>query len=94
MSKAMVLVVDDQDSIRHFVGKALEDEGYDVRSTASVREARAAIETAMPDVVLLDLKLPDGTGLELLREIKRAAARGGGDPDDRVRRESTPRSRR
>jgi DNA-binding NtrC family response regulator len=71
MSKAMVLVVDDQDSIRHFVGKALEDEGYDVRSTASVREARAAIETAMPDVVLLDLKLPDGTGLELLGEIKR-----------------------
>src|SRR5262247_2773929 len=71
MSKAMVLVVDDQDSIRHFVGKALEDEGYDVRSTASVREARAAIETAMPDVVLLDLKLPDGTGLELLGELKR-----------------------
>src|SRR5215470_6389318 len=71
MSKAMVLVVDDQDSIRHFVGKALEDEGYDVRSTASVREARTAIETAMPDVVLLDLKLPDGTGLELLQEIKR-----------------------
>ena len=71
MSKASVLVVDDQDSIRHFVRKTLEDEGYEVQAAASVREARAVIEAAMPDVVLLDLKLPDGTGIELLREIKK-----------------------
>jgi len=71
MSKANVLVVDDQDSIRHFVGKALEDDGYNVATAGSVREARAAIEQSMPDMALLDLKLPDGTGLELLREIKR-----------------------
>jgi len=72
MSKANVLVVDDQDSIRHFVGQALEDDGYGVTSAGSVREARAAIERDMPDVAFLDLKLPDGTGIELLREIKRA----------------------
>ena len=71
MSKADVLVVDDQDSIRHFVSHALEDEGYQVRTSASVREAREALEARMPDIVLLDLKLPDGTGLDLLREIKR-----------------------
>ncbi len=71
MSKANVLVVDDQDSIRHFVRKALEDEGYQVQTTASVGEGRAAFEANLPDIVLLDLKLPDGSGLELLREIKR-----------------------
>ncbi len=71
MSTANLLVVDDQDSIRHFVCKALEDEGYQVRSCGSVREARAAVESDMPDLALLDLKLPDGTGLELLKEIKR-----------------------
>jgi len=71
MSKANVLVVDDQDSIRHFVGKALEDDGYTVATAGSVREARTAIEQSMPDMALLDLKLPDGNGLELLREIKR-----------------------
>jgi DNA-binding NtrC family response regulator len=71
MSKATILVVDDQDSIRHFVGKTLEDDGYTVRSAGSVRETRQAIEQDMPDMLLLDLKLPDGTGLELLREIKR-----------------------
>ena len=71
MSKANVLVVDDQDSIRHFVSQALEDDGYTVVTAATVREAREAIERDMPDLAFLDLKLPDGTGLELLREIKR-----------------------
>ncbi len=71
MSKANILVVDDQDSIRHFVRKALEDEGYTVETAASVREARTAVERDMPDMIFLDLKLPDGTGMELLREVKR-----------------------
>jgi len=71
MSKANILVVDDQDSIRHFVCRALEDEGYTVLTAGSVRETREAIEPGMPDLAILDLKLPDGTGLELLREFKR-----------------------
>jgi DNA-binding NtrC family response regulator len=71
MSKANILVVDDQDSIRHFVSRALEDEGYSVQVTGSVRETRQILDHDMPDVAILDLKLPDGTGLELLREIKR-----------------------
>ena len=49
MSKAQVLVVDDQDSIRHFVSKAFESEGYTVRTTGSVRETREAIEALMPE---------------------------------------------
>jgi two-component system, NtrC family, response regulator AtoC len=71
MSKANILVVDDQDSIRHFVSKALGDEGYTVQTTGSVREARQVLEADRPDLAILDLKLPDGTGIELLKEIKR-----------------------
>ncbi len=71
MNKANILVVDDQDSIRHFVGKALEDDGYQVRAVGSLREAREAIQQELPDLAVLDLKLPDGSGLDLLREIKR-----------------------
>jgi len=71
MSKAHILVVDDQDSIRHFVSKALEDEGYEVSVADCVREGRTSVEARMPDIILLDLKLPDGTGFELLREVKR-----------------------
>ena len=44
MNKANILVVDDQDSIRHFVGKALEDEGYQVRTAGSLREARENVD--------------------------------------------------
>ena len=71
MSKANILVVEDQESIRHFVVKALEDEGHVVHGVGSVREARVAFEREMPDLAFLDLKLPDGSGLELLREVKR-----------------------
>ena len=71
MSKAHIIVVDDQDSIRHFVTKALEADGFTVTAAGSVRECRDVLEQRMPDLALLDLKLPDGTGLELLREIKR-----------------------
>jgi DNA-binding NtrC family response regulator len=71
MNKATILVVDDQDSIRHFVSKTLEEDGYTVLTTGSVRETRQVLEHDMPDMMLLDLKLPDGTGIELLREIKR-----------------------
>ncbi|OGF04015.1 MAG: hypothetical protein A2W00_11570 [Candidatus Eisenbacteria bacterium RBG_16_71_46] len=72
MSKANILLVDDQESIRHFVRKALEDEGFEVRSTGSIRETREALGSDLPDLVVLDLKLPDGNGIEMLREIKRA----------------------
>ena len=72
MSKANILVVEDQESIRHFVVKALEDEGHVVNGVGSVREARVAFERDMPDLAFLDLKLPDGSGLDLLREVKRA----------------------
>jgi DNA-binding NtrC family response regulator len=71
MSKANILVLDDQDSIRHFIGKALEAEEYTVQPVGSIREAREVLERDMPDLAILDLKLPDGTGLDLLAEIKR-----------------------
>jgi DNA-binding NtrC family response regulator len=74
MSKANILVVDDQESIRHFVSKALGDEGYAVQTTGSLREARQVLEHDLPDLCIFDLKLPDGTGIDLLREVKRAHA--------------------
>ncbi len=71
MSRAHILVVDDQDSIRHFVTKALEAEGFSVSGVGSAKECRETVEQALPDLALLDLKLPDGTGIDLLRELKR-----------------------
>ncbi len=66
-----ILVVDDQDSIRFFLRKSLEAEGLEVDGAGSCEQARVRLQEAPPDVVLLDLKLPDGSGLELLAEIHR-----------------------
>lgn len=67
---ARVLVVDDQDSIRHFVSKAMEDEGHEVCSASSGEEALEVFTQQPPEVVILDLKLPGVNGMEVLEKIK------------------------
>jgi DNA-binding NtrC family response regulator len=67
---AKVLVVDDQDSIRHFVSKAMEDEGHDVCSASSGEEALELLSADPPDAVILDLKLPGINGMQVLETIK------------------------
>jgi len=67
---ANILVVDDQHSIRHFLGKALEDEGHDVSTAASGEEGLGIFEQKPIDAVILDLKLPGMSGMEVLEQIK------------------------
>jgi DNA-binding NtrC family response regulator len=65
-----ILIVDDQASITHFLTRALLDEGYAARAVGTVAEALAAIAEEVPDVAILDLRLPDGNGLQLLQRVK------------------------
>ena len=69
-----VLLVDDEANIRRMVGALLEAEGFDTRQAANGAAALAALEDAAPDVILLDLMMPDGPdGLATLEEVKRRA---------------------
>jgi DNA-binding NtrC family response regulator len=70
-----VLVVDDEEIIRDVLETLLEREGYDVTAAETGTEALKAFEADPYDLVLLDLMLPDRSGLEVLREIRRR------DPD-------------
>jgi DNA-binding NtrC family response regulator len=64
-----ILVVDDDSSLRILYSKELTDEGYDVESAASGKEALAAIAARRPDVVVLDIKMEGMDGLSVLDEI-------------------------
>ena len=69
--KPKVMVVDDTAGIRELIGAILEKNGYDAINKASAAELIASFTETQPDVMLLDLMLPDGDGLELLPKIKR-----------------------
>jgi two-component system, NtrC family, nitrogen regulation response regulator NtrX len=65
-----ILIVDDADGVRESLGSLLEDEGYRVDGAHTAAEARSALERQGFDLVLLDMVLPDGGGLELLEELQ------------------------
>ncbi|MFN7942720.1 MAG: sigma-54 dependent transcriptional regulator [Thermoanaerobaculia bacterium] len=67
---ARVLIVDDESSITDFLSMLCAEEGLEVATADSVREAREKLSDTPPDLVLCDLMMPDGSGLDLLREIK------------------------
>lgn len=59
-----ILVVDDDAAIRTVVGQSLRRAGHNVRTAASLAEMRAALAVAVPDVLVSDVVLPDGSGLD------------------------------
>jgi excisionase family DNA binding protein len=66
----VVLVVDDDAGVREFVRANLELEGYSVREAASADEGLAALEHEPPDLVLIDVMMPEVDGWEMLRQIQ------------------------
>lgn len=65
----LVLLVEDDPSLNTMLSDFLVSRDFEVASTATIQEARAAFETRRPDLVLMDVRLPDGSGLELLPEL-------------------------
>ena len=76
MSTGKILVVDDEADIRVLLKEILSDEGYDVDVAANAGQARASRAKTAPDLVLLDIWMPDTDGITLLREWSAASAEG------------------
>jgi two-component system KDP operon response regulator KdpE len=70
MSLDRILVVDDEPQIQRFLKPALNAAGYDVVEAATGSEALKAVATAAPDVVILDLGLPDMDGKEVVAQLR------------------------
>src|SRR5947208_1075207 len=69
--KHKILLVDDQEEIRSLLSDSFRVRGYDVMEAADAAGLKAALTGPQPDVVLLDFKLPDADGLDLIPLIKR-----------------------
>jgi DNA-binding response OmpR family regulator len=70
--RATILVVEDHQPTLTFLGDNLCADGYDLLEADCVAEARELMETAFPDLAIIDLGLPDGDGLELIRAVRDA----------------------
>jgi DNA-binding NtrC family response regulator len=68
MSASRILVVDDEADIRGLLKEILSEEGYEVDIAADASQARSSRATQVPDLVLLDIWMPDTDGITLLRE--------------------------
>jgi two-component system KDP operon response regulator KdpE len=69
-AKTRVLVVDDEAAILRFLKPALEANNYDMASAGTVAEAIKRVAAETPDIVLLDLGLPDGDGKDVIRRAR------------------------
>ena len=70
MNEFKVLLVDDEEDFVHTLVKRLTKRKLDVRAALSGREALKAVTETSPDVVVLDVKMPDMDGIETLKQIK------------------------
>ena len=68
MTANNILVVDDEIGIRELLSEILKDEGYNVKVAENAAVARAQRREARPDLVLLDIWMPDMDGISLLKE--------------------------
>lgn len=76
MTGKQILIVEDEKPIRDMIAFGLRRAGFDVREAEDCRAARASIADRRPDLLLVDWMLPDQSGLELTRAIKRGKDTG------------------
>ena len=70
MSNPVVIVIEDEPQIRRFVRSALQAEGWQVFEAETAKKGLTEAGTRKPDLLVLDLGLPDGDGLDLIRDVR------------------------
>ena len=71
--KAKILVVDDEEDITTFVGTLLEDNGYSVIKAADGKQGMAKAKSDSPDLIILDICMPEETGVRMFRNLQEDA---------------------
>lgn len=66
----LILVIEDEKHIRHFIRSTLEEEGFRVHEAGQMNQGLIDAATRKPELILLDLGLPDGDGLDFVRDLR------------------------
>ncbi len=74
LASGLILVVDDETPIRRLLRTTLSAQGYDVSEAGNAAQALAAVRARTPNLIVLDLGLPDRDGLELISELRQLSA--------------------
>ena len=69
----LILLVEDNEQILYGNKRMLKRRGYDVMTALTLHEAREHMEASKPDVIVLDIMLPDGSGLDFMREFRKTS---------------------
>ena len=78
LNRLRVLVVDDEADIRELITVVLESQGMSVKAVASAAAAFEVLKSFQPDVLVCDIRMPGGSGYDLMRQIRELEAKEGG----------------
>ena len=67
---AKILIIDDEEKLRNLLARVIQLEGFTVTGVGTLKGAHKSIENEEPDVILCDVKLPDGNGVDFIKEVK------------------------
>lgn len=70
MEETKILVIEDEDGAREIIARCLKRKGYPTLSAATAKDGLELVKKEHPNIILLDIRLEDGSGLEVLKEIK------------------------
>jgi CheY-like chemotaxis protein len=68
--RGKILVVDDEEDVTTFIGTLLEDNGYSVTKAANGKEGFAKAKSESPDLIILDISMPEETGVRMFRNLQ------------------------
>lgn len=68
-----ILLVEDEESVNRGIEFTLTKDGYQVETAGTIRQAEEILKRINPKMVICDINLPDGSGLDLIREIRKSS---------------------